>query len=603
MSPRVRFALLWVSGAARVLGDGCLRLVAMLEVAGASAEGRLSAWHLATAVFVGPFILLAPLNGCVSNALPRRDVLAGSAGFCLAATVLFALVQGAWITLVALVALGAAVNSAARYAMLPAAARDTGLSLPRVSGWIELGAAAAIVASVAVGLSLGPHAAAVIIGLNALCLLGALAASFPSDTRRPEAPLRAVAGFFGDARRVLRDGRAGPALLALAGFQALVTAGAGPFVSAALEGGPDGLAEVMGMLLTAGVGAAAGSAAAGLIGHPRRSLGLVPPGALLLVIGLLWALLVVQPGAPLPAAPSLILGFAGGLLNVPLRAAYLAAVPADARGNGTAVMNTAIYALTAVLGGLLVATAHLGWLTTPIAQLALLAALAVAGAAACGAALLTPTMDLMLVALLAPMYRVRARGPGADRIPATGPLLVVANHSAYLDPLWLGKVLPRRFTPMMTSVFYDRPALRWAMKRLVKAIRVQAGTFRREAPELAEAVAELRRGGCVMIFPEAILRRKEEQLLRPFGQGVWHILREVPDVPVVVCWIEGGWGSYASYKGGPPFVNKGLDWRRRIDIGVSEARAVPTAVLADQRATREYLMEACLGCRAWVVAP
>src|SRR5207249_3648116 len=150
-------------------------------------------------------------------------------------------------------------------------------------------------------------------------------------------------------------------------------------------------------------------------------------------------------------------------------------------------------------------------------------------------------------------------------------LLIVANHSAYVDPFWVGKVIPRKLTPMMTSLFYDRPVLRWLMRWVVGAIRVEESRFRRQAPELAEAVAVLRRGGCVLVFPEAVLRRREDQLLRMFGQGVWHILREVPDTPVLVCWIEGGWGSLTSYRGGPPFASKPLDWGRPIDVVLAEA--------------------------------
>ena len=96
-----------------------------------------------------------------------------------------------------------------------------------------------------------------------------------------------------------------------------------------------------------------------------------------------------------------------------------------------------------------------------------------------------------------------------------------------------------------------------------------AATYRREAPELREAVAALDRGECVLIFPEGYMRRRVERPLRQFGQGVWHILRERPQTPVVVCWIEGGWGSYTSYYNGPPTVNKKVDWARHIDIGVS----------------------------------
>ena len=76
---------------------------------------------------------------------------------------------------------------------------------------------------------------------------------------------------------------------------------------------------------------------------------------------------------------------AAGLRRVgqrPLRAAYLGAVPADARGNATAVMNTAIYVLTASLAGLLVAGQG-GLLTTPSGQLVVLAVFACAWGGGC----------------------------------------------------------------------------------------------------------------------------------------------------------------------------------------------------------------------------
>src|SRR5206468_138855 len=112
--------------------------------------------------------------------------------------------------------------------------------------------------------------------------------------------------------------------------------------------------------------------------------------------------------------------------------------------------------------------------------------------------LLRPMLEQLMELLLWPLYRVRAWGPGAEKMPLRGPMLIVANHSSYLDPLWVGKVTPRRLIPMMTSVFYDRPVLRWLMVYVVQAIRVQASGFRREVPELQEGVAALDRGECLV---------------------------------------------------------------------------------------------------------
>src|SRR5262249_46000006 len=132
---------------------------------------------------------------------------------------------------------------------------------------------------------------------------------------------------------------------------------------------------------------------------------------------------------------------------------------------------------------------------------------------------------------------------------------------------------------------------------VVGAIRVQASAFRREVPEIDAAIAALDRGACLVIFPEGALRKREDQPLRQFGQGVWRILKARPQTPVLVLWIEGGWGSYLSYFGGPPGTNKRLDWWRSIDIAIGEARPIDQPILEDQRATRAYLMKTCLESR------
>ncbi len=156
---------------------------------------------------------------------------------------------------------------------------------------------------------------------------------------------------------------------------------------------------------------------------------------------------------------------------------------------------------------------------------------------------------------------------------------------------------------MMTSTFYDLPLMRWAMAHLIGAIRVPWASFRREAPELRDAINVLQRGGCVLIFPEALLRRREDQPIRLFGQGVWRILQELPQTPVLVCWIEGGWGSFTSYWNGTPMHGKRVDWRRRIDIALEKPHALDAVILADQHATRQYLMRACLECRRYLGLP
>jgi 1-acyl-sn-glycerol-3-phosphate acyltransferase len=264
-----------------------------------------------------------------------------------------------------------------------------------------------------------------------------------------------------------------------------------------------------------------------------------------------------------------------------------------------AVSNFVNYLLMAGLSGGLFLAAQLTGLS-PAGQLGVLAALAALGAVIAWRVHFRDSFELLLELLMVPMYRIRTQGPGLSQVPPRGPLLVIANHAAWLDPMWLAKVLPRRLFPMMTSDFYDLPVIRFLMRRVFEAIRVQASGFRREAPELGKAISRLDKGGCVAIFPEGRMRRAPEMWLRMFGRGVWHILKERPETPVIVCWIEGNWGCYFSYFNGKPTVNKRLDRRRPIDVAVGPPQQVPAEVLADPRATRLYLMRECLQARGYL---
>ncbi len=195
------------------------------------------------------------------------------------------------------------------------------------------------------------------------------------------------------------------------------------------------------------------------------------------------------------------------------------------------------------------------------------------------------------------------RGGPAHRMPAIGPVLVIANHACWFDPLFVSKVLPRPGTPMMTAKFYSVWFIKPLLKYIFRVIVVPESPMRREAPELKLAVAALDRGECVMIFPEGYLRRKEEVPMRRFGQGVWQILKERPETPVVACWVEGGWGAWCSYYNGPPAKNKRMDFRRRIRVALSEAEVVPPELLADHLATRIHLMNRVRAMRVTLGLP
>jgi 1-acyl-sn-glycerol-3-phosphate acyltransferase len=591
---------LWLSQVSRVTADNALRFFLVLLL---YRSHGASAWYLVTALLMWPALVLAPLNGAICNSLPKRAVLIASAGWCLVITVLGSHAPDLERSLLfcwGLLAIGSAIYGPTRYALLPAGAEDTRWPLTRLNGVFEMGAALAVVAGLMLALGLEATAwegdlLSLVELLGFAAFVFALGNRFPSDVRRPEPALLAIRSFFADARAIWAARETRICLIGLALLRGIVTGLTGALLPRLLTGDTPNRGQLLEACAWIGwvmAGLALGSLLAGLQRHPRRVLGLVPWGATGLVAGLIWAATGDIPGPAL----LVIFGVMAGLVNVPLAATYQADLPADARGNGMAVRNFADYlvvAVTSLILYLLAGPAH----EPPAVLLALLAG-------ACGLAAVYSWLffrrevaELLIEAVFLVMYRFRTAGPGRDTFPVKGPVLVVANHSTWTDPPLLGKVVPRSIVAMMTSLFYDPPVMRWLMVHMARAIRVQASTYRREAPELQEAIAALDQGECVLIFPEGAMRKTAERPLRMFGQGVWHILSERPETPVVVCWIEGGWGSFFSYKGGKPTKNKRFDLFHPIAIAIGAPHRLPPEVLGDQRGTRLALMRECLEMR------
>ena len=619
-SARWKVVSLWLSQTTRVMADNALRFFVCLDYANQGVAQKNSSWYLVNAIFTMPAVFLAPFNGAICNTLPKARVLRWTAFYGFAVMLGFALLPASsegsvsWLTCWALISIGSAIYGPTRYAMLPAASADTKWTLPRINGFIEMGTFTAILAGMIMILGIDWDAIheinswltpiAVVLALNGVAWLTALPVDFASDVRRDESPGMAVRGFFTDFRAIwnVRDARI--ALIGLSGKRGLVIGMSGAMLAILFKGQGPMLADIALIACWVAGGVAVGSLAAGLQKHPRRVLGLVPAGATGFAVGMAYAASGDEPDLWFCA----LVGVMAGLINVPLAATYQAAVPADARGNAMAVRNMTDYVCATVIAiGLYLLGRFAGF--TGEHQLWLVAAIAGVGALAAWWIFRREVWEQAIEFVFAIMYRFRAAGPGLDTFPLKGPVIVVANHSSWMDPMWLAKVLPRTMVPMMTSVFFDHWVLRWTMIYLADAIRVEASGFRREVPELQQAIAALDAGKCLVIFPEGRLRRTEEQPLKLFGQGVWHMLRERPNTPVVVCWIEGGWGSYFSYFNGPPTKNKKLDIAHPLGIAVGEPHVLDAELLADHRKTRQYLMDECgqmrkhLGLEPIVVQP
>lgn len=614
---RLRLGALWLSQSARALADYCLRSFVVLEVARSGQTAAAGSWHQVAPFAVLPFVFCAPFHGplCTSRS-PRRLMLASTMG-CLLVALTSGLLLGPgtnvwlWCAVIALTAAGHALYSPARYAVLPPAAWATGWPVARLLGWMEGGSALGIVGGLLLGwrlhggdsawLTAGglqiPAAVLAVVLINLGAWLFVWPVTFDENDLRQTAWRKAAHDFFRDARRVLVDQDARPALLGLAYLMALVAVTAGALVAYSLQDdSPVETASLPWVFITTSLGAALGSAAASWQSHPRRGMGFAAPSCLLLACTMVFLLL----GWLNLGTAALLMGCLAGLVNAPFRTAFLASLSGNLRGNALAIMNACIYLAMSCASAVFFVLTRTGLLGVQ-GQLILVAALVALGGIVGLIVFKRETIEQLLEFILWPLYRIRARGPGLAAVPFRGPAIIIANHAAWLDPIWLGKVMPPTLTPLMTSRFFDKPGLGWIMKGMNAAIRVEdTGKLRRDIPELDAAIELLDRGGTVLIFPEGYMRRKDELVLRRFGQGIWRILCKRPQIPVFPCWIDGGWCSFFSYWHGLPTKNKRMDWWRSIDIGVSEALVLNAETLADMNETRQRLMQACLEARRWL---
>jgi len=130
--------------------------------------------------------------------------------------------------------------------------------------------------------------------------------------------------------------------------------------------------------------------------------------------------------------------------------------------------------------------------------------------------------------LLTVLFRLRVRPP-AGPLPR-GPFVVAANHCSFLDPVVLGVSLPRRVVYLVSSDVYV-PLLRpffW----LFGCIRVDED--RPNIDAVRRALAELRAGHVVGIFPEGGISRDGEPMRGLPGAVSLGLAGGVPIVPVAI---------------------------------------------------------------------
>jgi 1-acyl-sn-glycerol-3-phosphate acyltransferase len=169
----------------------------------------------------------------------------------------------------------------------------------------------------------------------------------------------------------------------------------------------------------------------------------------------------------------------------------------------------------------------------------------------------------------------RYRVSGLDHIPSQGPLLIVANHLSWYDPILVGVVLPRR------AWFFTKVELfRWPILglgcRLTGQIPVHRGQSDRAA--LEKGLSYLQEGKVLVVFPEGSVARQGQMIAARMGAAMLAIRSGVPVLPI-------------AHTGTRRVLRSPRFWFPRVDIKIGKPYTLTLPEGVSRKAGLQLVME------------
>ena len=149
---------------------------------------------------------------------------------------------------------------------------------------------------------------------------------------------------------------------------------------------------------------------------------------------------------------------------------------------------------------------------------------------------LTPAYRAVMTAC-SPIVRLwgRLAGSGLEHLPESGPVLLVANHDSYWDPIAIGMAARRR-----RQIHALAKSSLWKTKPVGLVLdgmgQIPIDRGKGDVAAMSRAIEGLRSGICIGVFPEGT--RSLGRTLRA-RSGIARLAEAVPEAEVVSCSVVG----------------------------------------------------------------
>ena len=123
---------------------------------------------------------------------------------------------------------------------------------------------------------------------------------------------------------------------------------------------------------------------------------------------------------------------------------------------------------------------------------------------------------------------------GRELIPREGGLLVISNHSSYLDPLIIGAAVNRRMTFLAKKELFTIPLV----GKFVSSFSLPVSREGSSHKMIKETVQRLRSGEAIAMFPSGERDKGGDGAAAGFKRGL-ELLARLSKVPVLPVYIKG----------------------------------------------------------------